>query len=235
MSISPSITKSITRNVSPSLDGVAKAVFPGASGDFISTPDSVAASITGDIDIRGDLEPDDWSAAANQGIISKWSSAGPDRAYLFYIDTSGFLHFGWEQADDTAFDKISTLAVSFLNGIRGQPRATLDVDNGGGDAEVKFYTRNNASEAWVQLGTTVLVGATTNIRDSTDDINVGAITGSTTSQLIGLIYSAQIFNGIEGALAVDFNADDYIAGKTLTSQETGEVYTLNGNVTISRA
>ena len=61
-------------------------------------------------------------------------------------------------------------------------------------------------------------------------MSVGAnATGA--SPLSGKIYQAQIYNGINGTLAVDFDASRYAGGTTLTGS-TGETWTLQGNAVI---
>jgi hypothetical protein len=47
--------------------------------------------------------------------------------------------------------------------------------------------------------------------------------------LAGKIFKAEIRNGIDGTLAVDFDPTDWSSGSTWTSSETGEVWTKNGN------
>jgi hypothetical protein len=59
----------------------------GTSADFVTTPDSAALDISGDIDFRVDVALDDWvTASKDQGLIGKWNTA---RSYAFRVDNSG--------------------------------------------------------------------------------------------------------------------------------------------------
>lgn len=221
MSITPSITKSVVRNISASLDGDAKAIFPGASGDYISTPDSAVARITGDIEISTTFSASSYPATFRV-LTSKWG--GTEFAYRLLLTNGNFPQFRWSEDGSAQTTKTSTVGYPTAVNTVGKLSATLDVSTG----EVKFFVDG------VLLDTAAGSGATS-ICDCTAGIELGSDSGGTSNIFTGNIFSAQVFNGIGGTLAVDFNADDYIAGDNLTSQETGEVYTLNGNVTIQRA
>ena len=208
-------------------------VLPGASGDDASTPDSAAVSITGDIDIRAYAALDDWTPTTTQTLVAKynWSS---QRSYRFYVNTDGKLIVQTSPTGATVLGITSTVAPTVSNGAALHVRATVDVDDGGGNRVGKFYTSSDGI-SWIQLGATVTTAGATSIFDGTALLTVGAVDVSGTDDpMAGVMYSAQVYNGIDGTLAADMNPTrDASAGDTtFTSSTTGEVWTVNGSASI---
>jgi len=83
----------------------------------------------------------------------------------------------------------------------------------------------------VQLGDAVATTATS-LFDSTASVEVGTYQDGATNMFAGKISRAVLINGTSftATPALDYNANDYTAGKTFESSATGEVWTLNGNV-----
>ena len=203
---------------------------PGASGDYVSSPDSAAASITGDIDIRAKVLMSDYTpASAEQVFVAKYAGAGL-RSYYFAILSGGSLLLTVTEDGSTGIPLTSTATVTNTDAEIAHFRVTLDVDNGAGDSDCTFYTSVDG-ETWVQLGDVVNSGGTISIDDNASLLNIGARTNGADRPLNGSIYQAQIYNGIDGTLAVDFDGNDHVSGSTLTSSTTGEVWTANGNAT----
>lgn len=197
---------------------------PGVAGSYFSTPDSVANSITGDIDIRVKAALTDWTPAAFNTLVAK-RQAGGQFSFRFAIDTAGKLYFE-ASADGTAsYSVTSGSATGFTDGAEGYVRATRVSSTG-----VVDLLRSADGVNWTSL----TGGATTagNIFDSTSIVEIGSLLGGTAHQLNGRIYQAQIFNGINGTLAVNFNANDYSTGTTWAASSTGETWTINGGATI---
>lgn len=212
---------------------------PGASGDYASTPDSAAASITGDIDLRTQVAFDVFPPSGDESLISKFVTSGDQRSYRIYVNSSGIVGFQSSSAGTlgTLVSEGSTVALSVSAGDSIWIRATLDVDNGAGGHDVKFYTSTDydpdaVTGTWTQLGATVTGAGTTSIFDSTADVEIGSVNGGT-NPTDGKIYRAQILNGIAGSIVADFDPNDATAGDpTVVSSHTGETYTLQGNASI---
>lgn len=203
------------------------ATLPGASGDFFSTPDSVAASITGSIDIRVKLAMTDWTPAAASTVISKFLNTGSQRSYEVEIITTGAIRLGTSVNGIATVVSTSTAATGFTDGAVHWIRVTwndaTDVAN--------YFTSTNGTD-WTQLGAADVAHVSAGIFDSTALVNVGGLNNGTAQVMAGEVYRAQILNGIAGTVAVDFNPNDYDSGSTFTSSTTGEVWTINGNATI---
>lgn len=210
------------------------AYMAGATGTYLSSPDSVAASITGDIDIDAYAYLTDWTPSQEQSFVAKYSTAGLRGYKLSVAITTGLLNLTWSSDGTATITKASTVAPTVSDGGALYVRATLDVDNGAGGNTVTFYTSVDGS-SWTQLGDAVVTAGTTSLVDNAVNLNIGAHAdgGGTPSlaNVSGKIYSARIYNGIResgGTLAVSFKGTDYVTGSTLTSSTTGEVWTRNG-------
>lgn len=169
----------------------------GTSGDYASTPDAASLDITGDIDLRVKVALDDWTPAAESTLIAKYAATGNQRSYALAVTAAGALIFRWSEDGTAEKSETSSASVSATNGAVTWVRATLDVDVGGTDAEVKFYTSSDGS-TWTQLGTTQANGATTSIFASTAVLELGAQTGGTVNRAAGKIFEAQVLSGIGG-------------------------------------
>lgn len=202
------------------------AYLPGVAGNYFSTPDSAANSISGDIDIRVYAALDDWTPAALSALVAKLNS---DTGYALYVNITGVLVFKWKQADTTVLQKSSTVAPTVSDAAALWVRVTLDVDNGAVGNDVKFYTSSDGS-TWTQLGTTVTTAGVTNIKNTTDVVEIMSDSLALDHRTTGKCYRAQIYNGINGTLAVDFDPSTFSEtstnGATATAS-TGEVWTLN--------
>jgi hypothetical protein len=202
---------------------------PGTSGNYFSTPDSAANSITGDIDIRAYVAMDDWTPSADQTIASKFDAGTGNRCYFFRVQTDGTLFLltnssGTSSANNVSF--ASTVAPTIANGAALWVRVTLDVDNGASGKTATFYTSSNGT-SWTQLGNTVTTAGTTSIFNGTNVFEVGAQAVGTQNNFAGKIHRVQLYNGINGTLAVDFCPPYGWASGTWASTLTSEVWTVN--------
>ena len=211
--------------------GTAYAYLPGVSGNYFSTPDSVANSITGDIDIRVYCAMDDWTPSAINSLFGKWDTTSDNRGYIVSIRTGGQIALDGSitggAGAGASFTAISTAAVSFTNGSAGWIRVTRASASG----NCNFYTSDDGS-TWTLLGSANVTSDAGGLFNNTavlqiSDFNAGG--GSQPAK--GKVYRAQIYNGIGGTLAVDFNAADFAEtstnGATAVSSGTGETWTLN--------
>ena len=210
--------------------GALRAVLDGVSGTYLSTPDSAAVSIVGDIDLRFDVALPDYTPSANIILLAKGSSVVPaSLEYALELEPTGILHFYWSTGAATLSAQ-STASVPFANLARGCIRVTLDADNGAGGNTVTFYSGTEFG-TWTQLGSAVTAAGTTSIQNSTNTVALGSFTGGTSGLVTGQIFRAQIYNGIAGTMVADFDATRYTGGATCPSS-TGETWTLNGNARI---
>ena len=202
------------------------------SGGYFSTPDSVANSITGDIDIAVRLSADDWTpATSNRSIIGKYNAA-PNVSYLLELRTTGALLLYSSSDGSTIRSDGSSAATGFSDGTTNWIRVTRSAATG----NVIFYTAADqltVPASWTQLGSTQ-AGTAGGIYDGAQTLNVGAFgAGGVGDLFAGKIYRTRILNGIDGTLAVNFNPNDQTTGATWNASTTGETWTVNGNAIVA--
>ncbi len=177
------------------------AYLPGVNGNYLSTPDAAALDITGDIDLRAKVALDDWTPAAEGYLLSKWSSG--QQSYILAVTTGGNLRLYWTTDGSTNIFRTSTVSLGLTDGAVKWVRATLDVDNGASGHDAKFWTSDDGS-SWTQLGTTVTTAGTTSIWSGSAPVEVGTVSGGSSSAGGPGKYSrAQVYSSIGGTLVLD--------------------------------
>lgn len=202
---------------------------PGESGDYASTPDSAALSITGDLDIQAQIGADDWTPAANQDLVAKWVTTGNQRSYVLRLNTSGGLTLVWSPDGTAVLTAASSVPIPGMTDdvTTIWVRATIDVDDGGGNRVINFYTSTDGG-TWTQLGTTV-TGGVTSIFDSTAALEIGSSDGGTTSLFTGDVRKVRVKAGINGT--TEFEADFTLlaAGTTSFTESSNNLATVTIN------
>ena len=224
------------KNPARPVAGAAYLLLDGASGCYASTPDAAVNSITGDIDIRCQVAMDDWTPSGQICLVAKFVQTGNQRAWALAVAAGGQLLL-YSTPDGTNASLVtgtSTAATGFTNETKHWVRVTLDVNDGGGNRVYRFYTSEDGV-TWTQLGSTVTTAGVTTIFDSSAAVQISGIDVSASQNFAGKVYRAQIYNGIAGTLAVDFNLANVIKGATSFSTPTGEVWTVNGTAKIRQA
>ncbi len=205
---------------------------PGVAGNMVSSPDSAALSIAGDIDIICRVTPEAWDNSTV--LVSKMPDSGLF-GYRFKSQASKALVYAW--GDGSAFSGDKALTPHAL--VDGEPtwvRVTHDVDDGASDDLITFYTSHDVTNdpdqvTWAVLGT-LTNGSATSIGDDATGLQLGQFTAAT-GPFLGGIYRAVIKDGIDGTVVFDadltkLTAADLEAG-TFLEDANDAVATLNGN------
>lgn len=202
----------------------------------VSVADNAAFDTTGDIDLRVWCCPTSWASGLSQSLINRDNiGTDPNRCWALTLGTTGGLGFSWYPAGTTASqlgaNSTALVTTVFSNGQAGWVRVTLDVDNGAGGYDVRFYTSTDGSN-WTQLGTTITGGSTTNLIASNEPLWVGdrRSSGAFIFSFEGKIARAQFYHGIDGTLIADFNPEGGIINSTassLTGTGDGLTWTIN--------
>ena len=203
---------------------------PGVAGNYASTPDSAANSITGDLDLRVLVAMDDWTPAANSMLLAKFAGAGA-RSFQFFVITTGTIRL-FTFADGTNNDagQASSVSAGFTDGSAHWVRVTRDAASGALNYyESNDYNPDARSGTWTLIGSANRTSTPGSVFDSAQPVEVGTSTNGTGFASSGKVYRAQIFNGIDGALAVDFNPADGGPGSPTSwvSAATREAWTVN--------
>ena len=214
--------------------GYQSADLPGASGDYISTPDSADLDVLGDATWIVYATADDWTPAATMEFQSRWGVSVAASSWLFRLNTDGTLALIISDGS-TGPAATSSAATGISDGVGSWIKATRAKVGG----VTKFYLSSQANTVnpltitnWAQLGTDQAVHADTDINASAKILEVGSQTSGTLNLFTGEISRSIFLSGINGTLVADFNANDYVSGTTLRSSETLELWTLNGNASI---
>lgn len=198
-------------------------VLTGIEDSYATTPDTALLDITGDIDIRIDIEPESWRPAEVIGLARKYSTSGDHRSWLWHLNPAGTLTFYWSP-DGTLANRI-TVVSSAVPSTPGRLalRVVLDVNNGAGGNTATFYTAPDIGGSWTQLGSPSVQAGVTSIVASTAPVEVGRTnpSGITTAPLKGRVYAFQIY-GSTGLLRADadFTAQEPAVAPTFTDSAT---------------
>lgn len=232
----------------------------GNSAGRATTPDSAALSITGDQDIRIDLETlsglSDVVPIGNvSGVTSSWTAGSFDLASKYddnnaarswtVIDILGKLRYNWFPLGTVASARFaeSTVALPAPQQGRKALRITHDVDNGAGGTTITFYTAPTMAGPWTVLGAPVVSAGTTSIFDGTAPLRFGGCPWNT-SYTYGAgpsatYYAAELRNGINGTVVAspDFSTQPLDPSPFTTSAFTdaqGNSWNYNGAADAAR-
>lgn len=199
---------------------------PGAGvAATVTTPDTAALDITGDIDLR--LDGTFVLPLANEsGLVTKWNGTGAS-SFVFSLLPSGFLRLYWSADGTAALFAESTAAIP-ASTTRAALRATLDVDNGAAGRTITFYIAATSAGPWSPLGAAVVQPGVTSIFNSATSVEIGGWDVGTTARLAGIVHSAQILNGIAGTTVANPNFDLQAFGTTSFADSAGLTWTLAG-------
>lgn len=204
------------------------ATLTGTSGNYITSPDSAAADVTGDLDLRALVAATDWTPAATGNIIAKWYTAGAQRSYILQIVSAGNLALWVSSTGVNTFQSISSVPTGFVDGTAHWVRATWRASDG----RVQFFTSEDGS-TWTQLGTDQTSAISGSLFNGTAVVSLGAKSQDNAEWFAGRLYIAEIYAGIGGTLKLRFDASDGTPlSSTVTSASTGEVWTLAGSTAI---
>lgn len=209
----------------------------GAIGQNATTPDAAALDILGDIDIRVDATLESWDTGLQVvDLAGKWGADG-NRSWRLQLAPGGKLYLVWSPDGTNANALFGMLATSLPVPPSGRlsVRATLDVNNGAGGNTTSFYYSTTAGTAgsWTLAGTSVLTG-TTSIFNSTAALEIGDITGTTTSiPPVGKIHAAEVRNGLAGTVVASPVFSTPAAGAASFIDGAGRTWTMAGGAEIS--
>ena len=172
--------------------------------DYISTPDSVTNSVTGDIDIIAKVAFD-WSTLGDEIIVGKDVQTGNQRSILLYVSSTKKLGLQPSQDGSGSFAEVSSVALDVASNEELWIRGTIDFATG----NVTFYTATDEGypSSWSQLGA-VQNTTLTAIYDSSQPWEIGSWTNGTKNHFDGKIYYAEVRDGIGGPVVARFNASE---------------------------
>lgn len=182
-----------------------------------------AVAISGDLDVRYFLATDDWASGNNMTLISMWGSG--QKCFRLTLTSLGILKLAWSADGSTnTGDTGSTTAIPFAAGRVVGLRVTLDLDNGAGGYDLKFWYSFDYGRSWAQLGNTITGGSTTSLFASTEAIRLSE-DGFGGNKYAHRVRMAEVYDGIDGTLKARFRAE----GMAPYRDEAGNIWTLTGS------
>lgn len=174
--------------------------------NFLNCPAGAELQVTGNLDLRARVALDVSPPASQAPIISRYAS--PNLAYQLSLESNGRISLRWSADGTAGFYQQSSVGHGTPAGMPKWYRATLNVNNGSSQSEVKFFTSDDGV-AWTQLGTTITVAGTTSVYAAAgavcQSINVG-----------GRLYRLQVLDGIDGTAVLDIDCDAITSGSATT-------------------
>lgn len=168
----------------------------GSIADYMGINDNATISITGDIDLRVDLDPTTWRPAT-----TAWLGLLKSGSYGLWLNPDGRLVV---ELNGGTLNHYSTVPLPFQVG-RHAVRVSVDADNGSGGHTTTFYTAATMAGPWTQLGAPVVTTGTLTITDTTGAL----VTYVSTSLGPVSLYGFEVRGGLGAgtvATAVDFTA-----------------------------
>lgn len=205
----------------------------GIDADYISTPDSVATSITSDIDVRIEIQRHEWSSGVGVDLIGKWVDTGNQRSWAFYLDAGGFPELWWSaNGTATLSQQANAKAPPPRNG-RMALRVVMDVNDGASNRVHKFYWAPTITGPWEQIGSTIVTSGTTSIFNSTAPTTIGKIPSFSFAALNGRVLRADVKSGIGGTTVANPDFTIQTVGATSFADSSGNTWTRQGGAAIS--
>lgn len=195
-----------------------------------TTPTATALNISGDLDVRFDVQPDSWlSSTTVVELGGKWGAAG-QRSWHAYLYAST-VRLGWTTDGTT-----EVLAAAPLTQVELTPRmtvrATLTVNNGAGGHTARFYTGPSMNGPWTQIGFDNILPGTAATWSSTAALEIGDVAATVYTNHAARLYAAQVRAGIGGTVVAspDFTAQAPAA--TAFTDSAGRTWTISaGGIT----
>lgn len=204
---------------------------PGSDPTFIPS-----TRIIGDLDIRWLLAMDDYTPAVTEYLGSK-AKDSTTRQWFVEVPPNGRPKMT-TSPDGTSASQVakqSTIAFTTTDGDTLGIKITVDVDNGAGGADYKFFTQPGSIDgAFDQLGTTQTNSTTTSIFNADSEVAIGALFGGTLSPLAGKVFRYELRDGIDGPITAgpDFRNDDQGWSSPPGTDDQGNVWTFNGDAVL---
>ncbi|TQE35479.1 hypothetical protein [Streptomyces ipomoeae] len=216
----------------------------GGTDDRLTTPDSAALDVSGDLDVRVEVALDDWQVAQTLAMRYK-IAAGNQRCWILQTTSDGTLILMWSPDGTFASrrDVESTEPVPAHRGQRLAVRAVLDINNGAGGHTVRFFTARNIDDPekyWTQLGDAITGTGTTGVHTGTAQLDFGSGSdtntnanpaGSVINRLTGTMHRLRVYDGT--TLKVDLDLAKASPGARSVTDLTGLVWTVNGTVVLT--
>jgi len=208
----------------------------------VRTIDKAGVSTTGDLDLRIEFEPDNWTGNGPDGgfvLATKWRrTASANRSWALTVDPYGY-PIMWVSTNGTAFNSYKSATALPIQYGAVALRATMDVDNGAGGRTVTFYTSDSISGTYTQLGSPITLAGTIASFDGTADIELGRLDDGNRFGLTGhygfpgRIYAFELRHVIGGTVVANANIYAQARGTTSWSDGLGNTWLVESTAEVT--
>lgn len=203
------------------------------STSYASCPDRASLDITGDIDVRIDLELSNY---AQMTLATKWNSS-TDRAWAFRLNPTGTLAFEYVDAVHGDFNATGTATIPLG---RIALRATMQANNGLGGSTTTFYTAPTIAGPWTQISQVVKTNGVITLANSSAPVSVGfgygyivTDTHSNHTGPNGKFYGFRLYNGIGGTLVASPDFTAQVPGTAMFADAQANIWSMAGTAQLS--
>ena len=161
---------------------------------------TVALNLTSDLDVRIDMQAKTTHPTSTDTIIVGRASDSGNYSWRIQFSADRRVTIKWST------DGTPTLPISVTSSIPVLPsnartvlRVTVDVNNGAGGYDVKFYLGESMTGPWTQVGATFTGVGVTTIFNVVQDLVIGSPSdGNQFDALDADVYEFWLLNGIDG-------------------------------------
>lgn len=219
--------------------------FPGwrAQNDSrVWTPDEPALDISGEIDLRADLDLDRWVNPADtyvaQMIATKHAYLAEQFSWNWMLRRDGLLRFGFSTTGTAA----SHLAVNATEPVpvtsgRLAVRVVCTPDDGAGQRVYRYYSGPSIDGPWTQLGDTITAPAEGLMFVGNAPVVIGSAADhrsgwSDVRQFGGVVHAFQVRDGQDGPIVADFAAREVASTPWTVTDSVGRAWHGEGRAVI---
>lgn len=191
--------------------------------------------LTADLDVRIDLHLKSTHPAGHAAILAgRANNAGP-YSWRLEVQADRQVELFWSPTGVGPATTVTSVLEILPSSARATLRVTLDVNNGAGGHDVRFYVGyEGVNGTFTQIGATITGTGTTSINNAAADLIIGS-----PPEVAGLfaldanIYHFQLRNGIGGTPIVDADFTQQVSGVPAFVDDTGLAWTINGDSELS--
>jgi hypothetical protein len=222
-------------------------VLDGRGGSYASTPNHNDFDFSGDLDLRVQVQPDQWSTGitynaagltlvAPQYLVTRWGTSS-DLSWNVGIWDAGWPWVEWTDngVQATSQQRRSEELVASLRPL--WLAFVLDVNNDAGGNTTTFYRYDGPGATppadvttWTIIDQLIAPGVTS-VHGGNDAVLLGSLQGG--NAFPGRILAMQARNGINGTLVASPDFTSATPGATSITDSTGKTWTLHGGASIS--
>lgn len=170
---------------------------PGLSGNYARAENHADLQITGDIDIRCDFKAD---ALAIGALVAKYSTG--QLSYMLQTAANGTLSLVVSRADAAGGVTRNSSVVMYEAGKRAHVRVTRTTGTDPDTSAIRFYTSADGGATFTQVSQFV-TQPTGLINVGTAPLEIGTRNTGASDAFKGVIYSAQVLDGIDGTVVAN--------------------------------